>query len=55
MTESIKCPYCGTTTTLHKHTKRRACACRRLHEYIDVNGKKYNVLYKKGGTKEIIR
>lgn len=52
--ESI-CPYCGTTPAKDKHTKRSACACHRLHEYTDVNGKKYTVLYKKDGTKEIMR
>lgn len=55
LTNQIRCPYCDTVTTKDKHTKRRVCACRRMHEYTDVNGKKYTVLYKKDGTKEIIR
>ena len=55
LTNRIKCPYCGTTLAKDKHTKRSACACRRLHEYTDFSGKKYTVLYKKDGTKEIMR
>lgn len=53
--DRIKCPYCGTETARDVHTKRCACVCHRLHEYNDLNGKKYNVLYKKDGTKEVIK
>lgn len=49
----VVCPYCGTTPHKDVHTRRTACACRRLHEYADLNGKTYTVLYKKDGTKEI--
>lgn len=52
MNEQIKCPYCGTVAVKDTHTKHSACTCRRMHEYT-FNGKQYNVLYKKDGTKEI--
>ena len=55
ITNQITCPYCGSTPVKDKHTKRSACACRRLHEYTDVSGKKYTVLYSAGSTKEIMR
>lgn len=53
--EQIKCPYCGTSVAKDIRTKRTTCNCRRLHEKPDFNGKKYTVLYKKDGTKEIMR
>lgn len=53
--EKVKCPYCGTIAVRDMHTRRVACECRRLHEYKDLNGKNYNVLYKKDGTKEVIK
>ncbi len=51
--ERVICPYCGTSPKKNVHTHRVVCACSRLHEYQDFNNKKYNVLYKKDGTKEI--
>lgn len=55
MTAPTKCPYCGTAATKRDiHTKRITCECKRLHKYTDFNGKQYDVLYKKDGTKEIM-
>lgn len=51
----IKCPYCGTFAERQNNTKRVVCECRRLHEYADFNGKKYIVLYKKDGTKVVMK
>ena len=53
--EQIKCPYCGTAVKQDVRTKRFVCKCRRLHEYANFNGKKYTVLYKKDGTKELMQ
>lgn len=52
-TEPI-CPYCGTETKINKRTRRITCECKRLHKYL-FGGGGYTVLYKKDGTKEIIR
>lgn len=54
--DKFKCPYCGTETAKrHKNSNRRSCECQRLYEKPDFNGKKYMVLYKKDGTKEVIK
>lgn len=50
-----KCPYCGTFAEIQNKTKRVVCECRRLHEYADFNGNKYIVLYKKDGTKVVMK
>lgn len=55
MTESIKCPYCGTEAKMDIHNRRCACECRRMHEYPDFHGKTYWVLYHKGKKKEVIK
>lgn len=52
--EKVKCPYCQTVPKKQKRTRRVTCECHRLHEYKDVNGKIYFVLYTPDGTKELI-
>lgn len=54
--EKVKCPYCGTATTvLHRSRKMYSCECGRMYRHTDLNGKIYNVIYKKDGTKEVIQ
>lgn len=54
MIETPTCPYCGTKPIKNIRTQRTKCECCRLHENT-FNNKKYWVLYRKDGTKEIMR